>query len=798
MKVKPLIILLFLFNTTYLLAQNQYEEKLAQFITEQKQEKVYIHFDKPQYAAGENIWFKAYITNAVTHQPTDVSSTLYVELINQEKNIVDSLTLFIDNGKSNGSFILKRDLKSGSYRIRAYTKWMRNYDNDFFFQRDFEIVNPSFIQNEESNQKDGTLSEKPILEFLPEGGDLIDGIPTKIGIKLTTRNAADTPLNGIIINSKEEKISDFKLNNLGYGLCFFIPKIGESYRAVFNKDTFNLPIVENAGASIKVTHSQKSDYVRIAVLSKNIDLKDGTLVLHRRGKLLVSKNCTSSTSMSLTVKKFQLETGIIHVTFFDRNKVPLSERLIFPNPPSKEPAISIDPDRTTYTKRSKIKLELNSKNDTVHSASITINPLLESSYEKYGENIENYLLMSSDLKGKIKSPDSYFAGTKEAYEALDLLMLIHGWSRFNWTSLLENESFVPEHFPEKGITIKGKAVNYYNNAALKEPVIGVTIPSIGILNETFSIKEDGEFQLVGLKLMDSTKIYIQAFREKKEKLKNYQTAKIQLESPLRPNVNNSPQALNDINPDFLEKAEKLKKISSAYFLDDDLTELDEIVVTAKSIKQTEMERRTSLYKEPDSRIIMDSIRVNFLSIFDALQRVSGVTVVGSFPNYSARIRGISSLNGSLETLYILDGMQVDNTALQNIPIQDVEFIDVLKGPSAAIFGSRGAAGVILVYTRLGSSNNQKDIGPTGLLAFTHPGYHKAKEFYSPQYDEEREEHIIPDYRTTLHWNPELKFENNRSETTFYSSDQTGNYIVRIEGIFTNGKPFFEEIFVNVE
>lgn len=133
----------FVFSPLFVTAQNLYQEKLDSFIYEEKQEKVYLHFDKPQYAVGEDIWFKAYITNAVSHLPTKVSWNLYVELVNDKKEILDSLTLFIENGVAHGNISLSRDLKSGSYRVRAYTEWMRNNDDDFFYKKDFKIVTPS-------------------------------------------------------------------------------------------------------------------------------------------------------------------------------------------------------------------------------------------------------------------------------------------------------------------------------------------------------------------------------------------------------------------------------------------------------------------------------------------------------------------------------------------------------------------------------------------------------------------------------------------------------------------------------
>jgi len=797
MNIKSLHFLLFLFNIYYTNAQSQYKDELDRFIIEEKQEKVYLHFDKPQYSVGEDLWFKAYVTNATTHLPTTVSSTLYVELINQEKIIVDSLTLFIEDGTTNGSFSLSQDLETGNYRIRAYTEWMRNNDNDFFYRRDFMIINPSFNENFNNIQKKVVAKKKLIVDFLPEGGDLIDSVLTKIAIKITGTGSKNLQVNGRIINNKGEKVVDFESNDLGYASFFIKPRMKESYLALIEQDTFYLPPVKKAGAIIGVIHSHKSDDVYIEVKSRKVNLNDGTLVAHRRGQFLFSQKCLNNTFMAVRLKKSQLKTGVIHLTFFDKNRIPLSERLIFPNRPLNEDDVSITSDRDVYGKRSKVSLEIRSKSDTIHSASITINPQTESSYKKYGENIENYLLLNSDLKGKIESPDLYFTDTHEAYKALDFLMLTHGWSRFNWPSLLDSIDFSAKYLPEAGLKITGKASNYYNDKNLKEHFLGVTIPSIGVLNEVFAPSEDGTFQLIDLELMDSSNIFIQAYKEKNGKIKKYKSSKIQLEYPSRPDVTYFSNNKSEVKPDYIEKIKKLREISEAYYLDDQTIELEEVVVTEKSFQQDEMDRRT-LYFEPSNRIILDSVGLVAFSqtVFDLLRQVPGVQVLGVYPNQSVQIRGFTSF-ASGEASYFLDGVIVDRQVIQSFPIQDVEFIDVLKGPNAAIYGTRGAFGLVLVYTRRGQPNYREERS-TGLLTFVHPGYHKAKEFYSPQYDIDREEHSIPDFRTTLYWNPELEFENNSAETAFYSSDQTGNFVVRVEGMFTNGKPFFKESFVNVE
>ena len=106
------------------------------------QEKVYLHLDKPYYALGDTIWFKAYATTGSRHQLSALSGALYVDLITEKDSIVKSLKLPLAAGMSMGDFTLDDDLTAGNYRIRAYTQWMRNAGEDYFFDRTFAVGTP--------------------------------------------------------------------------------------------------------------------------------------------------------------------------------------------------------------------------------------------------------------------------------------------------------------------------------------------------------------------------------------------------------------------------------------------------------------------------------------------------------------------------------------------------------------------------------------------------------------------------------------------------------------------------------
>ncbi|RYU86526.1 carboxypeptidase regulatory-like domain-containing protein [Mucilaginibacter terrigena] len=103
-------------------------------------EKVYLHLDKPYYSAGDTIWFKAYVT-VDKHLPTTLSSIVYVDISNQD-SIVQLVKLPVVNGVAHGDIILAPgNYKQGNYHLRAYTAWMRNFDSDYFYNKNITIGN---------------------------------------------------------------------------------------------------------------------------------------------------------------------------------------------------------------------------------------------------------------------------------------------------------------------------------------------------------------------------------------------------------------------------------------------------------------------------------------------------------------------------------------------------------------------------------------------------------------------------------------------------------------------------------
>lgn len=117
-------------------------DKINDYNTRLPSEKLYLQFDRPYYSAGDTIWFKAYLTNSALSYSA-LSSKLYVDLINDSNKVVKRFIFPVSFGLSWGNLNLDKNLQEGSYTVRAYTNWMRNFGNDALFYQNFYISNPS-------------------------------------------------------------------------------------------------------------------------------------------------------------------------------------------------------------------------------------------------------------------------------------------------------------------------------------------------------------------------------------------------------------------------------------------------------------------------------------------------------------------------------------------------------------------------------------------------------------------------------------------------------------------------------
>ncbi|MGB3780745.1 MAG: TonB-dependent receptor plug domain-containing protein [Tunicatimonas sp.] len=791
-------------------------ERLAQYVSTYWQEKVYLHFDKPYYSSGETLWYQSYLVNAVTHRPGGRSSLLYVELLDPNNEVVEQHRLRVEDGTASNSFVLPDSLPSGNYRVRAYTNWMRNFDEAYFFDQTFPVWATDSTAIGQTLQQELETEEETFvyegqrslvdLQFFPEGGELVDGLASLVAFKAVGPDGKHINVRGTIVDERQQEVAQFETHRLGMGAFILKPTAGEFYTAQVDLQgvalEFSLPPVQPQGYALRVIHHPQRDQVKVTVYSNQPDLPvtGGQVIAHRRGEVFAAFTVEKDQPyLVVDLERSLFPPGICHFTFFDANGVPQCERLLYVNL-SKAPQTTLQTAAPFYGQRDSVAMQLTLRDTSGQAvaglASLTVTNPRQITYDPYAEDIRSNLLLTSELKGFVEQPSYYLEDTSaEAYRARDYLMLTQGWRRFRWEDVLRDS--VPElsHVLERGFTVSGRLVKFYNRNQPDNGAVEIMVMPPNFYYAKGETGDNGRFAFVGNQFDDSTEVVVQARRMVGKNNELRQDVTIELDAFRKPPL--APQARPQLTPtlarmtDYLNQRRRIDQVDAAYNFDEQTIVLEGVEVRGRRNRQQDpFYRADALYKNPSNRLVVDSMpgAAGALNVFDLLRQVPGVRVLGTIPNQTAVLWGASSIPGSGRPLFLLDGIPVDAALINSLNVKDVYFVDVLKGPSAAIYGNRGANGAIAVYTRRGSSDVAND-ERQGIVSFTHPGYSPVREFYAPRYGTQKPEHVKPDIRSTLFWEPDIVFDQEGKATvSFYTSDQLGTYEMYLEGITAQGEP----------
>jgi TonB-dependent SusC/RagA subfamily outer membrane receptor len=301
--------------------------------------------------------------------------------------------------------------------------------------------------------------------------------------------------------------------------------------------------------------------------------------------------------------------------------------------------------------------------------------------------------------------------------------------------------------------------------------------------------EAGNFWAYDLDFTDTTTVLIQGVKGAANR-----NLVITLDQLLMPTVTFLRPPYNPIEFRRDEFAEFIRRTKEYQEIERQIRRNGEVLlqsVTVKAKKYVERDSRV-IYGTPDATVKFDQMNTSGrMTILDVIQgRIPGVQITGNGLSARVQIRGAANFNGPVEPLFVLDGMPMDLQSIMGISVQDVDRVDVLKGASAAIYGSRASGGVISILTKRGKSMDDiPRVAPPGTLLAKLPGYAPVREFYAPRYDVKKPEHIRPDYRTTLHWDPMIQTDKSGKATvSFFASDAKTTVRVRVEGATVSGMP----------
>jgi hypothetical protein len=791
-KLKSKVLLFFFLNIFHAVLAQTPEAQLAKVNANSYPEKIYIHYDKPAYFAGETIWFKAYLMEGL--YPAASSTVLAVELLNDSGRIIDKRILPIRTGATAGDFVLPANLLQGSYTIRAYTRRHMSYDSKKMYVHAFSIYNPTNVR-----ALANTASDSYMVTFFPEGGNFIGSIKNTIAFKCTDKWGYPKEIEGKILDAKGTSITSFKSTHDGMGKFIFTPRLGEKYLAeciinsAVNK-VVPLPEVMSQGAGLTIISTGSETYFNVDAGTITIPGLMPAYVMGVEENLVAFKlplDVTAKESkQKIPVEK--LPTGILQVTVFNANHQPLAERLIFVNSGDYVPPSSFRTDTLDLDKRKKNAFSFSIDDTTAGTFSVAVTAY--NGDANTTDNIISRLLLTDDIKGDVYAPAYYFEKNDEQHARdLDLVMLTNGWRRYNWNEILAYNNNPPVFKDPGFLSLSATALDPVTKAPYKNKALSIYAKTKDNFDDFFGVNTDssGSFKLNEMIFEDTLKLSFTSTNNKKEKL--YLAIKNQpIHNLFFVNETGIPiLKYRPVDENTFYYKNNFNRPRQNYTPAGLLMKEIEIVTKAKSEKEKYEKKFVSgrlgsfanaeidFLKEPvnDGQNILEYLK----------SRLAGVNISGGPSEYNVNYRGNRSMTGGPTPMALfLDEFQVESSQLSTIQTSNVAMVKVF---SNALTSSGGA---LAVYTkRGGDSQSFLSVEKTEILL---EGFSPTREFFSPDYDDGKSGNIAADERSTLYWNPYLttSAQNNRVRFSFYNSDNTKQFRVIIEGVLVDGRLLYIE------
>lgn len=620
------------------------------------------------------------------------------------------------------------------------------------------------------------------VQFFPESGVFLDNCKQVVAFKAIGFDGLSVDVTGRVYSFGNVEIASFKSANKGMGRFILNTKPGEKYYAVVKsangiEKRFDLPPTQSEGISIYLKPERDRIMFKLNKQLKR-DLGQLYLLVHSNAVIYLFEPITSDVGR---ISRSIFHAGLFSFAVIDAEGNTLCERLFFENN-KKLLLITMSKNKDSFREREPVELTFSFRSADGkplignYSVSVTDNNLVKQ--DSLSDNILSYLLLSSDIKGYIEEPASYFTeNEKQGRENLDLLMLTQGWRRYKTSDITKGEFSVPGNYMEVGQTLSGKV-----NNALGKPSANCDVYAI---SNNFFVKTKtdnaGCYLFSGIEFEDSTTIIIKA--RKNKSIIDVVLVPDTMDFPTPETIIVNHRAKQKLDPpkEFFDQSRQ------KFFEEGGMRtiNIEEVTVQAPRV-----EKEAKFYYSgfASSEITSEELcKTKITNIYNLLSTIPGVLVAEKRISF-----GISAG----PPLIILDGVPVQHeidrdvclpSFIEYLPFNEIEKIEIFKGANAAIFGMRGGGGVIAFTLKKGVSSAK--LASLSMVKYEPLGIQKPEQFYIPKYDiQSILEDTKPDFRTTIYWNPSLSSDSTGiAKVRFYTADQLNNYSVVLEGVSNEGE-----------
>ncbi|RYG09052.1 MAG: hypothetical protein EOO07_24515, partial [Chitinophagaceae bacterium] len=423
---------------------------------------------------------------------TTNSGLLYVEIADANNRVLNRNMVQLQYGVGWGSLPLTAlRYPEGTYTLRAYTNWMRNFGDNFIFEKQIKVVNDIEAKSKSTTANSGvrkpnqttTIAKKQAIQFFPEGGSMLENAAGIVAFKAEDAMGKILKVKGVILASNGDTITPFEAKDGGMGAFMLMPMSGVKYTAkgVFNDKipfTAALPDAVSKGFTTRVTVADS--VFKVIVSTNEATLAEYTgkeLELRaRHGGVVYAalKFQMNALQKVAELSKKDFPSGITAVTLTDFQGKAHSERLLYIEP-KMALKVLVTTNKPIYKSKERVVVNIKTLDaqDKPVKSEVSMAAVDASIVPEGSGNIVSYFALESELRGKIENAQRYFdAKNPNRTKQLDLLLLTQGWRDFVWKRM-KDTSISIKNINETGFTISGTVTEKRSDKPL--PNINVTL-----------------------------------------------------------------------------------------------------------------------------------------------------------------------------------------------------------------------------------------------------------------------------------------------------------------------------------
>ncbi|HEY2349723.1 MAG TPA: hypothetical protein VGH64_11930, partial [Puia sp.] len=666
---------------------------------------------------------------------------------------------------------------TGNYILRAYTNWMKNFSADFYYEHTLHIVNTLKL-----SPPVPSTSLSSDIQFFPEGGNEMYGFRGKIAFKAMDGDGHGLACNGVILNQNNDTVTRFQSTHNGMGSFQLRPEKNSSYYALVKlNDSLvkqKLPDAMDHGVIMNVSEEETGKLK--VVVHASADFNNTNIYIFSQTRQVIKNIQTGLIKEGETtffINKSELGDGVSSITIFNQSRQPVCERLVFKRPVDRL-TIQAKTDQLVYNSRKPIRIDLSTShnNNLPLAGNFSMSVFMIDSLQHIPEqSVVTYLYLNSDLKGRIESPEYYFANSDKATdEALDNLLLTQGWRRFKWTDITDSKKPSFEFLPEiEGPVVNGKIINKLTGAPVASSGAWLSIPGDDYAFSSATSDAQGFIRFGFRDIYKNNAIVVQPALQKDS---SNRIDIINSYSDKSPSLSIRPMTLSKSQESLLINRSISNQVENTY----DIERKHQYFKTSQDT--------TSFYGKPDKQYNLDDF-TRFQTMEEVLREyVEDIRVRKEGDKYSFKVRNrLFNTYFEEDPLILLDGIPISDAskiiALDPFKIKRIELVLYNYYTGSSVF-----SGIVNVKSFSG------EIGATQIdpnsLVIEYDGLQQQREFYSPLYgSKEAEDNHMPDFRNVLYWAPQITTgSDGKSQLSFYSSDLKGKFAVVVQGITADGLP----------